>query len=162
VRWVAFVSIPETKHRNSPRSFRKFPRFHPREQAKIDITAHDSTGPYSILLITRFFSAYLCWFGRLYDFIYQQAAPSQDVEVDEVRILDLRTKPEKRDSVTSCFVSRKKKRPGEGAGLFRDTKRRRKCCSVSFISSTTCFSSGPKKRRIRRTCPSGHRSDDSG
>jgi len=35
------------------------------------------------------------------------------------------------------------KRPGKYAGLFRETKRRRKSCFVSVVSLATCFNSGP-------------------
>jgi hypothetical protein len=36
----------------------KFPRFHPRTQTNIDISAYDSIGPSSILPITWFLSGY--------------------------------------------------------------------------------------------------------
>jgi hypothetical protein len=52
-------------------------------------------------------------------------------------------KPMKRDSVPQCFVSRNMKRPGKCAGLFRETKRRRKSCIVSVVSFPTCFNFGP-------------------
>ena len=38
--------------------FSKFPRFHPRTQENIDISAYDSIGPSSILPITLFLSGY--------------------------------------------------------------------------------------------------------
>jgi len=63
--------------------------------------------------------------------------------VFEIRIRDLRTKPKKRDSLPQCFVSRNMKHPGKYAGLFRETKRRRKSCFVSVVSLPTCFNSGP-------------------
>jgi hypothetical protein len=68
--------------------------------------------------------------------------------VFEIRIRDLRTKPKKRDSLPQCFVSRNMKHPGKYAGLFRETKRRRKSCFVSVVSLPTCFNSGPKQGQV--------------
>ena len=59
-----------------------------------------------------------------------------------MRIRDLRTKLKKRDSVPQCFVSRNMKHPGKCAGLFRETKRRRRSRFVSVVSLPTCFNSG--------------------
>ena len=85
----------------------------------------------------------LCCFGTFYDFIHPQATPPRENQVCEMRIRDLRAKLKKRDSAPHCFVSRNTKRPGKYAGLFQETKRRRKSCFVSVVSLPTCFNSGP-------------------
>jgi len=47
--------FPFLKRNNEIRNaLSKFPRFHPRTQENIDISAYDSIGPSSILPITRF------------------------------------------------------------------------------------------------------------
>jgi len=75
--------------------------------------------------------------------LYTNKQSPRENYVCEMRIRDLRAKPKKRDSVPQCFVSRNMKRPGKCAGLFRETKRRRKSCFVSVVSFPTCFNSGP-------------------
>jgi len=80
--------------------------------------------------------------------------PPRENYLCEMRIRDLRTKPKKRDSVPQCFVSRSMKRPGIYAGLFRETKRRRKSCFVSVVSLPTCFNSGPTLGTVVSICTS--------
>ena len=75
--------------------------------------------------------------------LYTNKQSPRENYVCEMRIRDLRAKPKKRDSVPQCFVSQNMKRPGKCAGLFLETKRRRKSCFVSVVSLPTCFNSGP-------------------
>ena len=54
-RALGMFLFPFLKRNNEIRNaLSKFPRFHPRTQENIDISAYDSIGPSSILPITRF------------------------------------------------------------------------------------------------------------
>jgi tRNA(Leu) C34 or U34 (ribose-2'-O)-methylase TrmL len=46
------------------------------------------------------------------------------------------------------------KHPGKCAGLFRETKRRRKSCFVSVVSLPTCFNSGPTSENYQSVATS--------
>ena len=67
--------------------FSKFPRFHPRTQANIDISAYDSIGPSSILPIMPFLigyyvnSDYFVLLQNFNDFIYQQATAPRELRM---------------------------------------------------------------------------------
>jgi len=84
-----------------------------------------------------------CAASEVFIILYTNKQPPRENYVCEMRIRDLRTKLKKRDSVPQCFVSRNMKHPRKCAGLFRETKRRRKSCFVSVVSLPTCFNSGP-------------------
>ena len=87
-----------------------------------------------------------CTASDVFMIVYTNKQPPRENHVCEMQIRDLRTKLKKRDSVHQCFVSRNMKHPGKCAGLFRETKRRRKSCFVSVVSLPTCFNSGPSQK----------------
>jgi len=80
--------FPFLKRNNEIRNaLSKFPRFHPRTQENIDISAYDSIGPSSILPITRFLrgsyvnSDYFVLLRIFYDLIYQQATAPRELRM---------------------------------------------------------------------------------
>ena len=80
--------FPFLKRNNEIRNaLSKFPRFHPRTQENIDISAYDSIGPSSILPITRFLrgsyvnSDYFVLLRIFYDLIYQRATAPRELRM---------------------------------------------------------------------------------
>ena len=125
-------------HSISPPNAGKYPHFRPRLHRAVFYFANYAVSRW----VFREFRLF-CTASEVFMIVYTNKQPPQENYVCEMRICDLRTKLKKRDSVPQCFVSRNMKRPGNCAGLFRETKRRQKSCFVSVVSLPTCFNSGP-------------------
>jgi hypothetical protein len=129
----------------SPPNAGKYPHFRPRLHRAVFYFSYYAVSKWVYREFRLFFAA-----SEVFMISYTNKQSPRENYVCEIRIRDLRTKPKKRDSVPQCFVSRNMKRPGKCAGLFRETKRRRKSCFVSVVSSPTCFNSGPICSRERK------------
>ena len=137
-RALGMFLFPFLKRNNEIRNaLSKFPRFHPRTQENIDISAyrvHRAVFYFANYAVSKRFLREFRLFraaSELFMILFTNKQPPQESYVCEMRIRDLRTKPRKRDSVPQCFVSRNMKRPRIYAGLFRETKRRQN--RVSFL-----------------------------
>ena len=131
-------SILETKQRNLKRSFKispisppnagKYRHFRQRPHRTVFYFANYAVSKRGVRQFRLFRAA-----SEVFMILFTNKQPPRENYVFEMRIRDLWTKPKKQDSVPQCFVSRNMKRPGIHAGLFRETKRRRKSCFVSVV-----------------------------
>jgi len=131
-------SILETKQRNLKRSFQISPISPPNagKYRHFRLQLHRAVFYFANYVVSKWVLRefrQLRAASEVFVILFTNKQPPRENYVCEMRIRDLRTKPKKRDSVPQCFVSRNMKRPGKYAGLFRETKRRRKSCFVSVV-----------------------------